>query len=98
VAWLSVRQHQFQWTRGAPALLQSSPNVTRTFCAACGTGITYRHDKSPDEIDVTLCSLDAPEALSPRDHTQTGQRLPWDVIADGLPRYPNSRAEGATGP
>ena len=98
VAWLSVRQDQFAWTQGAPALLHSSPKVTRTFCAACGTGITYRHIDSADQLDVTLCSLDAPESLSPRDHTQTGERVRWDVIADGLPQYPASRGEGATGP
>jgi hypothetical protein len=98
VAWLSVTQDQFAWTRGAPALLHSSPAVTRTLCAACGTGITYRHDDSADQLDVTLCSLDEPASLAPLDHTWTSERMPWDAIADGLRQYPASRVEGATGP
>ncbi len=51
-------------------------------------------DDFPDEIDVTLCSLDNPEAVLPKDHTRTSSRLPWVKLADGLPSYRESRQEG----
>jgi hypothetical protein len=94
VSWFSVALDGYQLAKGTPAELRSSPHVTRTFCAACGTALTYRRDDTPGELDVTTCSLDEPEALAPADHTQTSGRLPWDVIGDGLPQYPRSRGEG----
>lgn len=97
VSWFTVPLTGLQWLNGAPVEFQSSPGVTRSFCAACGTPLTYRSDQSPGEIDITLCSLDAPSALAPRDHTQTSGKLPWDVIGDGLPEYPRSRSEGRAG-
>ena len=35
----------------------------RGFCNSCGTSITYAHDARPDEIDVTLVTLDAGATL-----------------------------------
>lgn len=96
VSWFTVALGGFQLLSGEPAELRSSAHVTRTFCAACGTALTYRSDDAPGELDITLCSLDQPEALAPADHTQTSYRLPWDIIGDGLPQYPCSRAEGAS--
>ena len=34
---------RFGFTKGAPARYRSSPPVVRTFCAACGTPLTYQH-------------------------------------------------------
>jgi hypothetical protein len=93
VSWFTVAPGGFQLLNGTPAELRSSAHVTRTFCAACGTALTYRRDDAPEELDITICSLDQPEALAPADHTHTSDRLPWNVIGDGLPQYPRSRAE-----
>jgi len=89
VAWFTVPASAFRWMTGTPAAFQSSPGVVRRFCAACGTSLTY--EGAPGEVDVTTCSLDDPAAVPPRDHTQTAARLPWDVIGDGLPAYPQGR-------
>ena len=94
VSWFTVGIGAFQLLSGLPAELHSSAQVTRTFCAACGTALTYRSDDAPQEVDVTICSLDQPEAMAPDDHTQASYRLPWNVICDGLPQYARSRAEG----
>ncbi|MHA4868677.1 GFA family protein [Duganella sp. PWIR1] len=94
VSWFTVASEGFRLLSGSPAELRSSEHVTRTFCAACGTALTYRRDDLPQELDVTICSLDQPEAMAPADHTQTDYRLPWNAIADGLPQYPRSRSEG----
>lgn len=94
VAWASVAISDFAWHKGAPATLHSSDQVLRTFCAACGTPLTYQASATPQEIDVTVGSLDRPQDVAPADHTQTSYRLPWVCINDGLPLYPHSRAAG----
>ena len=95
VAWFSVPRAQFRYVRGTPAVYHSSPGVTREFCGACGTQLTFRDDCTPDEIDITTCSLDNPEALPPRDHTFADNRLHWEAICDDLPRYRRTRRDGA---
>jgi hypothetical protein len=94
VAWTTFQPAQFEFTRGTPARYRSSPPVVRSFCAACGTPLTYQHASFPDEIDVTVASLDDPSALPPADHTWTSHQLPWLALGDDLPRFPRSRSDG----
>ena len=84
---MTVESVNYRVTAGAPSRFQSSPGVTRTFCAACGTQLTYQRSDEEQFIDVTLCSLDEPDALAPQDHTFTQYRLSWDMSADGKPEY-----------
>jgi len=91
LAWFSVRRDALRWTRGTPALNPSSPGVERQFCSACGTQLTWRGAAAPDEIDVTMGSLDDPNAVAPADHTYEAQRVRWLHLADSLPRYPRTR-------
>ncbi|MES2264036.1 MAG: GFA family protein [Pseudomonadota bacterium] len=91
VAWFTAPAAAFRYTRGAPAQFHSSPGVTRSFCARCGTQLTFEDTRSAGAIDVTTCSLDDPEALPPRDHTHVGSQLDWLHLADDLPRYVRSR-------
>ena len=69
----------------------SSARVIRSFCSKCGTPLTYRLVAQSEEIDITLCSLDQPEALTPEDHTWVSSRLPWVRLCDGLPQHPRAR-------
>lgn len=98
VAWFSVRADALRWTAGTPVSWQSSEGVARSFCGRCGTPLTYRAERYPDEVDVTTCSLDDAEQLPPQDHTFESRRLHWLQLADGLPRYPRARSDGAAGP
>jgi hypothetical protein len=91
VAWFTVPRAAFRLVAGEPACFASSAGVARTFCPRCGTSLTFESDEFPDEIDVTAASLDDPEAVPPRDHTQTATRLRWVRLADGLPAYPDRR-------
>jgi hypothetical protein len=56
-------------------------------CADCGTHLTFRHADFADEIDVSTCTLDAPERVPPRQHTWTAQKLAWVHLPDALPKY-----------
>jgi len=62
--WAHVGAGAFSFTRGEPVRFDSSPGVVRTFCARCGSSLTYHY---PDgaKIDVTTASLDHPEAFPP---------------------------------
>jgi hypothetical protein len=91
VAWFTVPTSSFHITLGAPASFQSSEHAVRTFCARCGTPLTFRSLTSPAEIDVTTCSLDEPERVPPKDHTWTKSKLPWVKLADDLPVHAQSR-------
>ncbi|WLI89164.1 GFA family protein [Massilia sp. R2A-15] len=94
VAWFSVASNEFALLAGAPASFRSSDHATRTFCPTCGTQLTFRDDARPDETDVTICSLDDPNMIAPQDHTFTRSQAGWLKLADGLPRFTLSRAEG----
>jgi hypothetical protein len=92
VACFSVEKREFQITRGVPKSFASSAWGTRSFCPDCGTQLTFVHSELPDEIDVTTCSLDAPESVPPTDHVRTASGLPWIHLADGLPRHSGRRS------
>lgn len=91
VAWLSVRPGEFRVTQGALKRYRSSAFAVRSFCADCGTQLTYQRD-GLDELDVTTCSLDEPESVPPRDHTFVRSALGWALVDDGLPRHATLRS------
>jgi hypothetical protein len=92
VASLTVANESFAWTTGQPAVYRSSEKAERLFCPKCGTQLAFRDE--PDYLDVTLASLDNPEAVRPSYHIWITSRISWFEIADDLPRYPGSPRAG----
>ncbi len=90
VAWFTVKLAEFAFIGGRPSTYRSSARAQRTCCPSCGTQLTFKRDDL-DEIDVTVCSLDAPGQLPPRDHTYVSSQLRWVRLADDLPRYSQAR-------
>jgi hypothetical protein len=88
VTWATFPAAAFSIVRGEPRGIRSSPSVRRTFCGACGSSLTYREDRRADQVDVTVATLDRPEALPPTHHVWTSHRLPWLMLADDLPQRP----------
>jgi hypothetical protein len=88
VARLTVSDAAFAWTRGNPAVYRSSAEAKRLFCPVCGTQLALRDE--PDHLDVTLASLDDPEAVRPSYHIWTASRIAWFDTADDLPRHPEN--------
>jgi hypothetical protein len=91
VAWVTVSKADFRFTRGKPAEFRSSPPVRRTFCGKCGTALTYEHSDSPETIDLTTCTQDAPSAFPPTHHSWLEDNVAWVRFADGLPEFPRFR-------
>jgi hypothetical protein len=89
VARLTVANAAFAWIEGGPAVYRSSAEAERIFCPGCGTQLALRDE--PDYLDVTLASLDDPEAVRPRYHIWTMSRIAWFETADNLPRYLENR-------
>jgi hypothetical protein len=89
-----VPSAEFVWLSGTPTAFRSSSHATRSFCPACGTQLTFVDDATLGETDVTTCSLDEPNRIAPRDHTFVSSKLDWLQLADALPQYSRSRAEG----
>jgi hypothetical protein len=90
VPWVTFAARSFTMVQGQLAQYCSSPGVTRGFCAACGTSMTYRRDDRSDEIDVTVSSLDDPAVLVPEAHIWVEDKVPWVAIADGRAQFARS--------
>lgn len=78
---------RFAVERGEPARYSSSPGVTRSFCGQCGSPLTYESERWPGEVHIFVCTLDEPEALTPRAHVYVAERLSWLRTNDGLPEF-----------
>ena len=87
VSWLNMASEGFAWTRGEPAVYRSSPEAERLFCPTCGTQMVFRVIAEPRLLDVTLGSLDDPEAVRPDHHIWTTSRIGWFDTSDDLPRH-----------
>lgn len=94
VAWIVVRRSDFIVTAGNPMKFRSSPAVIRTFCGTCGTPLTYQHEASPDTIDVTTATLDAPDNFAPTREVWLAHRLAWEPVDERLRHFPNGSADG----
>jgi hypothetical protein len=91
VAWVTFPVARYQIVQGTPSLFRSSPHVLRTFCAACGSPLTYEHSDSSGFIDITTCSFDVPDAFPPTHHSWLSHDVAWVKFGDGLPAYQQSK-------
>lgn len=83
---------RFRYTHGKPKGYVSSPGVTRSFCARCGSPMSFEGAKWPGEIHVYVGTLSDPAAFVPTGHVHVAERLPWFEIDDALPRHPGGGA------
>jgi hypothetical protein len=63
-----------EWTRGEPSYFQSSINIARGFCAACGTPLTYRH---PGGLEIAIGAFDDRSDLAPQIQVNFAARNSW---------------------
>ncbi len=77
VSWFVAPKTEFTIVKGHCEELESSEHGKRYFCSSCGTPIACELAEHPDVIDITICSLDDPEAIEPRRGFFTDTRLSW---------------------
>jgi hypothetical protein len=80
-----VHKDRMEWTKGEPAVFESSSAAERGFCRVCGTPLFFRYKASPN-VELTVGSFDHPEALKPQHHYGIESQVPWHIIGDALPR------------
>ena len=79
VTWLVTAKGAFKFTKGKPKEIRSSDLGRRSFCDRCGSPLTCEIYARPDHIDVTVGTLDNPEAFPPTGQVHTDNRLHWVV-------------------
>jgi hypothetical protein len=87
MAWAMFPEGQFAYTKGKPAIYESTPGSLRAFCGACGTQVAFTGDGIPGLVDITVGSLDDPSALPPQAHIFESRRISWLHLSDDLPRF-----------
>jgi hypothetical protein len=91
VGWYTIAAVEIRYTRGAPIERESSAGVFRGYCPTCFSPITYRTLQRPDELDVTIASLDDPDRVPPFDHIYMEDAAWWDDPGDGRPQHAGRR-------
>lgn len=87
VAWAMFAESQVRFTRDIPKSYASSEEGRRGFCGTCGTQVSFTASYIPGLIDLTIGSMDRPDALAPQFHYWHSRRLAWAEFADALPRH-----------
>ncbi|WP_454916408.1 GFA family protein [Xanthobacter sediminis] len=89
--WATVARADFELTRGTLKTYASSTGVARGFCGTCGSPILF--DMAVEEaVDVTLGTLDDPDAVVPTHHIWTTTALAMSAgLGPGLPRHAGER-------
>jgi hypothetical protein len=85
VTWVTVPLSAFKWLAGSPTTYDSGPTCVRYFCGICGANLALFTRNSPEEIDVTIATLDHPEQAAASRHIWIESRLPWLRLDEHLP-------------
>jgi hypothetical protein len=86
VVWAGFPPDQIA-VEGTPKRRRSSEHATRSFCAACGTPLTYEDDRLPGEVYIHAGLFDEADRLVPDRHAYVTSKLFWIHLEDGLPEY-----------
>ena len=82
------RASQVSFATSVRRIFESSPGVQRSFCARCGSPISYEAARSPGEIHLYAALFDRSEDFVPERHVNYGERLPWLHLDEHLPHRP----------
>lgn len=87
--YASVRKEHHVFTVGAALVKtwRSSAQVTRSFCAACGSPLLWHSEgEFAAWVSFPLAALDTPYLPPTQKHIHVASRVPWFPIADDCPQ------------
>jgi hypothetical protein len=90
VAWAGFQRENIALVSGELMQVSHAGRI-RSFARCCGTPIFFQDAEDSECIDVTVCSMDQPEALIPDVEIWTEDRLPWIAGAGALPEFRRAR-------
>lgn len=73
VGWACFQQEQVSWKGESRKKYESSNDVERCFCGRCGTSLSYQ--ATNNTLDISMASLDDPEALNPEREVYLSHRM-----------------------
>ncbi|UVO49560.1 GFA family protein [Sphingomonas sp. SUN019] len=71
----------------------SSEAARRHFCGNCGTPLYVADLREPENLYVSLVTLDDPAGVPPGFHIFYAEHIPWAPAGDDLPRYDGFRRD-----
>jgi len=86
-AFVGFSEGSVRFRGDARRLFSSSAGVERSYCANCGTPLSYRATRWPGEIHLYTPTFDNPATYPPSFHVHWAEKLPWLAVTDNLPRY-----------
>lgn len=75
-------------TKGYTVKSESGNDVTRHFCAECGTPMFSELSTAPGLKIIKAGTFDDPESFKPQMTVWTSSAPPWAVIDPNLPQFP----------
>ena len=84
--FMGVPNGSWRWTGDKPKRYESSPGVSRYFCAICGSPVAFAAERHPDEIHFYASLLDSNEDFLPELHYHWDERVKWVTLEDKLPK------------
>ncbi len=85
----TVPNNKFRYVSGEIDLKSyaSSKTSDRVFCGNCGSNILVAVESEPDELYLTMGTVDGEPECPPGYHQFVGSKAPWYEICDDLPQY-----------
>jgi hypothetical protein len=96
VVWAGFKSEEVAF-EGSPKRRRSSERVIRSFCADCGTPISYEHDELPGETYIHAGLFDEADRLVPDRQAYVTSRLFWMHLEDGLDTFERTTRERSSG-
>lgn len=66
---------------------ESSPGVFRGFCSACGSRLTYRSTRWPEQLHFHAGAFDDPNAFAPTGNVYVAEKISWAPLEPDLPAF-----------
>ena len=76
-AYAGYERDHVRLIKGKLATFASSAGVSRGFCAACGSTLTYEGDRWPTEVHFHVGAFDKPEDFPPQGQAFAEERVSW---------------------